>query len=159
MLGGHSGEAKGHYWHSGSGPCFAISDCPQGSPWVIVTANSVFTHLQMLPLGHGSICPDPHHHRFLFILRRKHTDPLNLLRLVLWPRIWSMFIPVLFARGRYIYPAVVEHMSYMSFRSSCFTHGSVCVLMLLSLFIPLSPSPTVSTSPFSSSASPFLPYI
>ena len=34
---------------------------------------------------------------------------------------------------------------------------SVYMLMLLSSFIPLSPSPTVSTSPFSTSASRFIP--
>ena len=35
-------------------------------------------------------------------------------------------------------------------------HPRVCLLMLLSPFIPLSPSPTVPTDPFSSSASAFL---
>ena len=39
----------------------------------------------------------------------------------------------------------------------CFTHGSVYMLMLLSPFIPLSPFPIVSTSPFSISASSYLP--
>ena len=39
-----------------------------------------------------------------------------------------------------------------------FTHDSVCILMLLSPFVPLSPSPTGPTSPFSPSVSPFLPY-
>ena len=39
----------------------------------------------------------------------------------------------------------------------CFTHDRVYMLMLLSPFIPLSPSPTVSTSPFFISVSPFLP--
>ena len=38
-----------------------------------------------------------------------------------------------------------------------FTHGNVHMSRLLSPFILLSPSPTVSTSPFSMSASPFLP--
>ena len=38
-----------------------------------------------------------------------------------------------------------------------FTHDSVYMSMLLSSFIPLSPSLTVSTSPFSTPASPFLP--
>ena len=38
-----------------------------------------------------------------------------------------------------------------------FTHGNVHMSRLPSPFIPLAPSPTVSTSPFSMSASPFLP--
>ena len=33
----------------------------------------------------------------------------------------------------------------------CFTHGSVCMSMLLSQFVPPSPSPTVATGPFSTS--------
>ena len=33
-----------------------------------------------------------------------------------------------------------------------------CILMLLSPFVPLVPSPAVPTSPFSTFASPFLPY-
>ena len=37
------------------------------------------------------------------------------------------------------------------------THGTVYMRMLLSPFIPLFLSLTVSTSPFSTSASPFLP--
>lgn len=37
------------------------------------------------------------------------------------------------------------------------TPDSVYILMLLSPFVPLSPSPTVFTSLFSTSASPFLP--
>ena len=40
--------------------------------------------------------------------------------------------------------------------ASYFTHDGV--LMLLSPLVPLSPSPTVRTSPFSISASPFLPW-
>ena len=38
-----------------------------------------------------------------------------------------------------------------------FKHGGVYILMLLSPFLPLSPSPTASTTPFSISESPFLP--
>ena len=38
----------------------------------------------------------------------------------------------------------------------CFTHGSVYMSILISHFIPFSPSPTVSTCPFSISASLFL---
>ena len=38
-----------------------------------------------------------------------------------------------------------------------FTHGSVYMSMLLSPFVPPSPSLTVSISPFSTSASPFPP--
>ena len=40
--------------------------------------------------------------------------------------------------------------------SYLFTHGSVCILILLSPCTPLFPSPTVSISPFSTSVSPFL---
>jgi len=39
----------------------------------------------------------------------------------------------------------------------CFTHDSLFMSMLLSPSVPLFPYPTVSTSPFSVSASPFLP--
>ena len=39
----------------------------------------------------------------------------------------------------------------------CFTHGDVCISVLLCPFVPVSPSPTLSTSPFSISTSPFLP--
>ena len=42
-------------------------------------------------------------------------------------------------------------------RETHFTYGSIYMSMLLSPVIPLSPSPTVSTSPFSISVSPFLP--
>jgi len=38
-----------------------------------------------------------------------------------------------------------------------FTHSSMYMLMLLSSFVPLSPSLTMSTNPFSTPASPFLP--
>ena len=41
--------------------------------------------------------------------------------------------------------------------ASYFTHGSVYMSILISQFIPPFPSPTVSTSPFSTSASVFLP--
>ena len=37
----------------------------------------------------------------------------------------------------------------------CFTHGNVCISVLLFQFIPPSPSPTVSTSSFSMSVSLF----
>ena len=40
----------------------------------------------------------------------------------------------------------------------CFTHGSVYLSMLLSQFVPPFCSPAVSTSPFSTSVSLFLPY-
>ena len=40
----------------------------------------------------------------------------------------------------------------------CFTHGGVFMANLTSQFIPPSPSPTVSTCPFSTSLSLFLPY-
>ena len=39
-----------------------------------------------------------------------------------------------------------------------FTHDSEYMSVLLSPFVPLSPSSTVSTSPFSTSVSPFLPW-
>ena len=39
----------------------------------------------------------------------------------------------------------------------CFTHGSVSMSILISQFIPPTPSPTVSTCPFSMSVSLFLP--
>ena len=39
----------------------------------------------------------------------------------------------------------------------CFTRGGVCMLMLYSVFVPLSPSPTLSKSLISMSLSPSLP--
>ena len=42
--------------------------------------------------------------------------------------------------------------------ASCFTHGSVFMSNLISQYIPFSPSPAVSTCPFSTSTSLFLPY-
>ena len=39
-----------------------------------------------------------------------------------------------------------------------FTHSCIYMLMLLSPFVPLSPSLTMSTNPFSTPASPFLPW-
>ena len=39
----------------------------------------------------------------------------------------------------------------------CFTHRNVYKPVLLSQSVPLSPFPSVSTNPFSKSASPFLP--
>ena len=56
-------------------------------------------------------------------------------------------------------PLPTSHLyrSSHSARAIYLTHGSIYVLMLLSPFIPLSPSPTVSTSPLSTSAAPFLP--
>ena len=55
-----------------------------------------------------------------------HPTPLGHHRVSGW-------LPVLYSN---ISPAI------------CFTHGSVYMSMLLSPFVPLSPSPTVSTSPF-----------
>jgi len=43
-------------------------------------------------------------------------------------------------------------------RLSSSSSNSVYILMLLSSFVPLSPSPTISISPFSTSVSPFLPH-
>ena len=43
---------------------------------------------------------------------------------------------------------------YSSFPlASCFTHGSVYMSVLLSQFVPFSPSPSMSTSPFPTSVS------
>ena len=41
--------------------------------------------------------------------------------------------------------------------ATCFTYGNVCASMLLSHFVPPSPSPSVPTSLFSKSVSPLLP--
>ena len=41
----------------------------------------------------------------------------------------------------------------------CFTHNSVYTSMLLSPFFPLSPFPTVSISPFSTSVFPFVIFL
>ena len=49
-------------------------------------------------------------------------------------------------------------MLYTNFSATIhFTHNSIYKLMLVSPFVPLYPSPTMSTSPFSTSESPFLP--
>ena len=50
-------------------------------------------------------------------------------------------------------PCVIKQLTLASY----FTHGSVYMSMLFSQFNPPSPSPSVSASPFSTSASLFLP--
>ena len=49
------------------------------------------------------------------------------------------------------------HINSKSSPANCYIHSGVSMLMLLSPFIPFSPFPTVSTSPFSRSEFPFLP--
>ena len=50
-------------------------------------------------------------------------------------------------------PCVIQQLPLASY----FTPGNVYISQLLSQFIPLSPSPAMSTSPFSTSASLFVP--
>ena len=81
-------------------------------------------------------------HNYTYITSLLRLPPLPLSYPSRWIRDCQAGIPVLYSNCS---PDIY------------FTHGSVYMLMLLSPFIPLSPFPIVSMSPFSISASPFLP--
>ena len=158
MPNGHSGEAKGHDWYFGLGPYFAISDCPQGSPGVIVTAEfclHAFANAPFRAWFHLPWSPPP---PFLVYIKKKTYRPFKFVEACFMAQNMVHVCNCSFCTWKVYLSSCCWAYVIHVIRSSCFTHGSVCVLMLLSLFIPLSPSPAVSTSPFSSSASPFLPY-
>ena len=59
--------------------------------------------------------------------------------------------------GRYRAPSWFPVLYSNCSPAICFTHGNVSISVLLFQSTPPSPSPTMSTSPFSMSASFFLP--
>ena len=94
--------------------------------------------------------PSLYIHTYIYILYNIYTDNSSLLKSPSPPSIPPLWVITEYPAG---FPALQSSSPLVI----CFRHDSVYVSTLLSPFIPPSPSPTVSTSPFSKSASPFLP--